>query len=363
MTSSLFRPFGFVLFLLCVAEPTASGQTVAHYSGNGGLQGGFTEARESALQSRRSVWFGFSVDRMSSDNSYFGREDDEPSLSDVVFGRTAVPVDEDVRTAARNEIDRLEGNRSQQKVHRPVALLLSVGSQGDLQKVKISDMDRPVELDGDPLFWGGTTSQDEAAEFAGRIRQSSEVAAVREDAVTFVGLLDESERAKAVLADALSEDRSDDVRKQAVFWIGKRGTADALSVVLKTVRSDQSEDVRAHAVFVLSRFDRDDTIDLLLDVARSAKSDQVAGAASFWAGRLLSKKLFGDEGSDDEMDRVRKQALYALVGDSDESVGVLVDLARNGSSSGVRRQAVFMLGQSHSAEALDALKSLAARGR
>jgi hypothetical protein len=122
---------------------------------------------------------------------------------------------------------------------------------------------------------------------------------------------------------------------------------------------DLDEDVRVHdrRVYWLGKPDTDERALLLLDVARAATSTQLKKDSIFWLGQEISRRA-GDEleklvANDPEVE-VQKQAVFALSQRAnDESIPSLMRIAKDHPNRAVRQQAIFWLGQKRDPRVLD----------
>lgn len=87
---------------------------------------------------------------------------------------------------------------------------------------------------------------------------------------------------------ALARDRSaaEDIRKQAVFWVGQAAEVKATQG-LRSILGDESEEiaVRESAVFALSQQRNPESTDALMELAQTAKEPKIRRSALFWLGQ------------------------------------------------------------------------------
>ena len=91
-------------------------------------------------------------------------------------------------------------------------------------------------------------------------------------------------RATAALIDLVDGDHAEDVREQAVFWLGQlRGQA-GVDTLERVIRSDTDDDVREHAVFSLSQSDHGGDA-ALIRIVRGDYPRELKKTALFWLGQ------------------------------------------------------------------------------
>jgi hypothetical protein len=88
----------------------------------------------------------------------------------------------------------------------------------------------------------------------------------------------------ALLRLAREERLPNDVRTQAVFWLGN-AAGDAASRGLTELVDDPEREIRDQAVFALSRRDSDEGVPALIRIARTHRDPQTRRSALFWLGR------------------------------------------------------------------------------
>lgn len=86
----------------------------------------------------------------------------------------------------------------------------------------------------------------------------------------------------------LARDRAvdDDVRKQAVFWLGQAASRRAVGGLENILADDDQElEIRKAAVFALSQHRSEAGVDVLMDLAQTAKEPEIRRNALFWLGQ------------------------------------------------------------------------------
>jgi HEAT repeats len=81
-------------------------------------------------------------------------------------------------------------------------------------------------------------------------------------------------------------DSDNELKKQALFWIGQKAGQRSLDVLGKTVDSDDADtDVQKQAVFAISQRPKDEAVPLLIKIARTHAKAEVRKQAMFWLGQ------------------------------------------------------------------------------
>ena len=163
--------------------------------------------------------------------------------------------------------------------------------------------------------------------------------------------------ADSALEELLAPTQPEQVRRQAVFWLGNSRGQRGFQLVSKIVREDPSDKIREHAVFALTQNKDPQAASVVVSVAHNDKSARVRGQALFWlaqrAQRKVAESAISDAIANDPETEVKKKAVFALTQmPAGEGVPLLIQVARDNKNPEVRKQAIFWLGQSKDERAL-----------
>jgi hypothetical protein len=92
----------------------------------------------------------------------------------------------------------------------------------------------------------------------------------------------EHPRVVPALIQLARNDRSEDVRKHALFWLGQKAGEKAAGELQRAVDEDPDDDVRQHAVFAISQLPKDRAVPILVKLVKTHKSPSVRKRAMFW---------------------------------------------------------------------------------
>ena len=169
--------------------------------------------------------------------------------------------------------------------------------------------------------------------------------------------------ADQALEEMLAQNQPDQVRRQAIFWLGNARGRRGFELVSRVVREDPSDKIREHAVFALTQNKDPQALNVVLGVAHNDKSPRVRGQALFWlaqrAQRKIAESAISDAIANDPETEVKKKAVFALTQmPAGEGVPLLIQVARTNRNPEVRKQAVFWLGQSKDQRALSFIEEV-----
>jgi HEAT repeat protein len=77
-------------------------------------------------------------------------------------------------------------------------------------------------------------------------------------------------------------DRSEDIRKHSLFWLGQKAGEKAAGELQRAVDDDPADEVRQHAVFAISQLPKERAVPILINLVKTHKSAQVRKRAMFW---------------------------------------------------------------------------------
>lgn len=164
-------------------------------------------------------------------------------------------------------------------------------------------------------------------------------------------------KAQARLLEIARTDTNAELRRQAVRVLAERGEA-ALDDLLKLFDTEQAPEVRRAALQSLSDIKSPRVEDKLFEIARGNESVEMKRYAIRMLGDRVSKRSFeflsATAQSTDANAEVQVQAVRAISERrSDESVPLLIKIARSHPNQMVRKQAIRSLGESGDARAVE----------
>jgi hypothetical protein len=322
----------------------------------------------------RAFWVGYSIDRLQGENSHIGSfrsgsAGRDLTVAEVPAGKTAPEAaaseGEVVRKAARAALEELESRgKPEKKVVKELGFFLKYepGKTPVLSQARPGNLELAFDFEGLTLFWLGKVPEDMSLALVERLYGSARNDDIREDLVTVAGCHGTPALVVPVLAGILGSGASDELRKNAAFWIGQQNDAQGLALLARTARQDRSEEVREGAVFAISQIELPAAVDEIIGLARSAEKRDVRKQAVFWLGQMASEKSgraleeFARKDTDTE---IQEQAVFALSQlPDDQGVDALIKLAKTHPDPRIRKKAVFWLGECDDPRALEALVNI-----
>jgi HEAT repeat protein len=280
-------------------------------------------------------------------------------------------------------------------------------ADGSIVRVEVYNLDRRREYSGYPVYWLGRAANDESLSLLKGLVESNQTGDAPKHSIVAIALHDDP-RVGGMLEDFVRHSNVENVRSSAVFWLGQTPGHNPFLVDL--VRNEQesvkirkeaafaigvskeqgamaaleglypavsSREVKKQIIFAASlnknegggasrSRDNDEGINFLIKVAESDPDRELRKQALFWLGQTAGRRgleVLGNvvEKSDDDTE-VQKQAVFAISQrPKDESVPLLIKIARTHPKPAVRKQAMFWLGQTGDERALEFFKEILAK--
>ena len=263
-----------------------------------------------------------------------------------------------------------------------------------ITRAEIYNLDRAREYSGYRVYWLARAGNEESLNLLRALVEGQQAARVSEHATMAIALHDDSRvagmlktfvrqssiekvRTSAVfwlgqvggetpfLADLVrNENEAREVRKQAAFAIGISKDSAAISTLQSLYPSITQRDVKNQIIFAVSiNEDKDASVNFLIDVAGKDADRESRKQAIFWLGQKAGERSLGalkdTVDSSDADTEIQKQAVFAISQRSkDESVPLLIKIAKTHSNAAVRKQAIFWLGQTGDERAVDFFKEI-----
>jgi len=226
----------------------------------------------------------------------------------------------------------------------------------------VARSDPSTDVRGEAIFWLSQTRSEEAVPALDSVLFSAGDDELRKKAI-FALSQQRSERARQALRRAAESDRmSEDIRSEAIFWLGQQGLAD-LEYFKTLFQKTTNIELRKKIVFAVSQTRLPGASAWLIDMARDKSADiEVRKDALFQAGQsrtvdfALLSSLYDQSKGDAEM---QDQVLFVLSQRREPAaVDKLMDVAKNDTNIDRRKQALFWLGQKNDPRVKQFLRDL-----
>lgn len=300
------------------------------------------ELRSLAAGLEGPAWVGYVVPRVPGGPGWHVHRDGEPPGCGTYY------------------LERRDGHEERRGDSPPtsVFVLLRV-SGGAVEEVRAVSTDCDVDAGGLAVYGFASVEPKESvdllASLAGDARRE-----MRDQALYALAIHDEPS-VDGLLERAAAGELDWGRESQAIFWLGAaRGERGFEALMRLAKRLDDR--ARHQIPFALHVSDAPGSVEALIGMARHDKSREVRRQAIFWLGQEASQKAVEElerVAVEDPDVEIEKQAIFALSQLPDgRGVPVLIRHARTHPSPAVRKQALFWLGQSGDPRALDLFEEI-----
>jgi HEAT repeat protein len=222
--------------------------------------------------------------------------------------------------------------------------------------------DPSPDVRGDAIFWLSQTRSEQAVPALDSVLFSATDEELRKKAI-FALSQQRGEAARQALRRAAQDERMpEDIRGDAVFWLGQSGQAD-LDFFKTLFRTTKSQEIRSKILNGVATSNAPQGAQWLIDVARDKSFDtDTRKSALFWASQRRAldlnalSNIYTESKGDDEMQR---QVLFVLSQRREpEAVDKLMAIAKSDPDIEMRKQALFWLGQKNDPRVRQFLRDL-----
>jgi HEAT repeat protein len=210
--------------------------------------------------------------------------------------------------------------------------------------------DPDVEVRSQAVFWLSQVHSEEAVIALDSILLESNDREIQEKAI-FALSQHNSERAAAALRSyARRDDVPEDLRDNAIFWIGQSHSAESQQFLRDLYHEVQSEQLKDKIIFSISQQHDEEAGRWLLDRALDPnETTKLRKQALFWAGQQgqVPVDRLGELYRSMDDREMQEQVIFVLSQRHEtEAVDALMNIARSEEDRELRKKAIFWLGQS-----------------
>jgi HEAT repeat protein len=169
--------------------------------------------------------------------------------------------------------------------------------------------------------------------------------------------------ADAALDRFTAASQTEEIRREAVFWLGNARGRHGFDTIARILKNDPSDRVRERAVFALTQSKEPGAVPDIVRVAREDTSTRVRGQALFWLAQTATRQISEDAirraiDNDPETD-VKKKAVSALNQmRNGDGVPLLIEIAKTNRNPALKKEAMVQLGRSKDPRAVKFFEDL-----
>lgn len=194
-------------------------------------------------------------------------------------------------------------------------LLLNSRSQASVVTSRLLDPEDIYEFKTVPVYWLGSADAEASARYLeSEFERGGDK--LRKSLVFVVSLHDTPRAADFLRKTALGTNCSLVVRKEAVFWAGESGGGRGLEILKEVLAKTREGELKKQAIFALTLTDRHEAISELIRIAKTEPDRGLRKEAIFWLGQKASQEAVGtlNEVVDkpDEDEEIKEAAVFAI---------------------------------------------------
>lgn len=234
----------------------------------------------------------------------------------------------------------------------------SRGAKGyRLEEAMLFDVKEEISF-SKPMLWLGRADEQQSLTLLSSLFAAADDE-LREDLLPLIAVHHGEKPLDMLERIALSK-ADEDIREDAVIWFGLAIEKDEFDRFDGLFSKLDLPNLREDSLHIYYSMSDDRAVSRLFEIAGNDSSSGVREQAIFWLGQKVGKLLEREMGgSGDELSRDEKSKIFALHQiDNARSRGMLMKVAREGKSAAIRKQALFWLCTDPSPEVLDLLREL-----
>jgi len=271
-----------------------------------------------------------------------------------VIGAKETRIKIDEIGSGKNRVD-VEGQKEDSPA--PAALLFLHSQKDGLLDVSLLDPDQSYDFSETSVYWLGRATNDESLALVEKCFESAGSKTHLQSTLIFISSCHPGPKAPDFMKKVALGSYPVKARESAVFWLGNYGDSKSLSSLKEIFAKAQDTGVKKQVVFALQLSKQKEAVEELIRIAKNEPSQDIRKNAVFWLGQKASaesiKALKEIVDGPEEESKLKEQAVFAISQlPKEKSVPMLIDIAKTNKSPSVRKRAIFWLGQTGDESAL-----------
>ncbi|MBU1116489.1 MAG: HEAT repeat domain-containing protein [Bacteroidetes bacterium] len=218
-----------------------------------------------------------------------------------------------------------------------------------------------IELAPNKMYWLGNIGNNNSLNYLVAAYKKASTN-IKNNIIPAIGMHNKQLQTTQFLIDVANDKQNPKTRKKSLYWLGYQNNLVSLKALKKILHSNESQKLKREAIMGIAQMNIAEGLNELINVAKRFKEFDLRKEAIMWLGEKAIKKatdeLKGFIENDPEIE-IKKQALYSLAEQSEDNIAYIIDLAKNHQSLTIRKNAIYILGESNDKRAVDVLVELA----
>lgn len=294
-----------------------------------------------------------------------------------VTGAQCEDEDNDMRVAALNALLQMDADRAvpilrrvlarrdrcSETLRRKAIFLVSQKQTSETEDILLDAArnDPDEEVRQQAVFWLSQVGTEKAVAALDSILRTSRNRELQEKAIFALSQVGKGRASAALREYAERTDAPQDLREQAIFWIGQNNDPDNARYLQTLYGKLNNDDLKQKVIFSLSQMNREENMRFLMNIALDeTESIEQRKQALFWAGQQGGNiadlvALYGRM-TNTEM---KEQLIFVYSQRNDKAAAdKLVDIAKNDPDRELRKKALFWLSQSDDPRVAEILQQI-----
>ncbi len=304
--------------------------------------------------------------------------EDITKQADVASGSGCPDENNDVRIAALNGLLQMDADQAipilkkvlarrepcTASLRRKAVFLVAQKRSTESTQILLNAVrsDPDPEVREQAVFWLSQVPSEQAIPALDSVLRSSNDPELQKKAVFALSQIHSPKAGEALRGIAMRQDASEEVKEQAVFWMGQQGSAENAAFLEQLYGRTASADLKEKIIFSLSQMKRPESGKWLMTIAMNQQEPtDLRKKALFWAGQTSQVSITDltglyDKVSDQEM---KEQLIFVYSQRRDPAaVDKLIQIAKTDSNPDLRKKALFWLSQSKDPRAAKVLEDV-----
>ncbi|HSP06311.1 MAG TPA: HEAT repeat domain-containing protein [Acidobacteriota bacterium] len=354
----------FAFLLLCVGSLSPANTILRPPDPAAPLAERWNWARaEAPRQVRGQYWIAWTVQRQMKETEIVGSVYSDRAritLKEILNG-VAEPQPS-LQEEAKSALERMSSSekKAAQMVTRDLAILIKISPGGEATTSGVSLTNLHFDTGGLPIAWLGKAEQQESLALVVKIYDQVRTSECKQELIAAAALHSLPDQVIPFLQKLFTEEKPDQLRGQAGFWLANQDNPAALKTLLNQLPKEHSGEVIDEAMAGIHSTESPTAVDIFAQLASQGNPHLLREQAIFWLGQTESDraaKLLQHVIAEDPDRELRKKAVFSLSQMPEAlSLSPMIQLARGNAPEEIRKEAVFWLSQIASKKVASILK-------
>jgi hypothetical protein len=159
---------------------------------------------------------------------------------------------------------------------------------GEVIDVTVFDMEQTYDFSEAPVFWLGRAENTESISLLEKSFEAAKDRAQAQKSILFAASCHQGPQAYVFLKKAALGPSDDKVRETAIFWLGNYGDGQSLADLKEIYGKEKSVSVKKQIIFAIQLSQQKEAVEELIRIAKQDAGQEARKQAVFWLGQKAS---------------------------------------------------------------------------